>query len=275
MLRILYSWPSLLGFSMAISLSISHAMQIGTQPISATSLEQFDIGGTSELTNLSYTAAFDTKSPQAAVIVPELPSPAAKNCSPSVTSTPAPNAMIHVSINAPCHSTQTVSVHHNGLMLSYPIGKTGVLDFELPALAENAIVLTEFSDNFVAVNRTRIQALAAFDRTALQWSGDLDLSLLSTETSNLRTVHVGTKGARQAMILTAVRVDNLDTMPNLQVVSRDHSACGALVSFQTIAVKKAQAAHVSTFDIQAPECSAETVDLVLKNLREVTKLALN
>ena len=275
MLRILFSWPSLLSFSIAISLSISHAMQIGTQPISATSLEQFDVSGTSELTNISYTAAFDTQAPQAAMIIPETPKTAAQNCTPAVTATPAPNAMIHMSIIAPCHSGQSVSVHHNGLMLSYQVDASGALDFELPALAENAIILTELSDNFVAVNRTRIQTLAAFDRTALQWSGDINLSLVSLEDSPLGSAHVGTNGSRQAMILTALRVDNLDAMPSLQVKSHDHRACGTLISFQTIAVKNAKAANVSNFDVQDPECSDETVDLVLKNLIEVTKLALN
>lgn len=275
MLRILFSWPSLLSFSLAISLSISHVMQIGTQPISATSLEQFDTTTTSELTNISYTAAFETQSPKASVITPESPVSAANNCAPSVTTTPAPNAMITVSINAPCHAAQDINVHHNGLMLSYTMDDSGTLEFALPALSENAIILTEFSDNFVAVNRTRIQTLAAFDRTALQWSGNVDLSLTTLEASDLAFAHVGTKGSRQAMILTALRIDNLDTMPLLQVKSHDHRACGTLVSFQTIAVKNAKAANVSNFDIQAPECSTETVDLVLKNLVEVTKLALN
>ena len=275
MLRILYSWPSLLSLSVALSIAISHMMQLGNAPLTASLLERADATETSELTNISYTAAFDVDRQDTSVIVPETTAPTYATCTPIVETAHLAEATIEMSVTAPCHANKRFSVHHNGLMLGYKLGDNGSLTFELPVLAQNAIILTEFPDNFVAVNRIRVQTLAAFDRTALQWDGSLELSLEPTGASTIPVTrkHVGSPEARQATILTAARSDNMDSMPSLQVKTKDSSVCGTMVNFQTISVRNAQAAQVSNFDLTAPDCDAASAEIILKNLIEPTTLA--
>lgn len=274
MLRIFYSWPILLSLSITISFSISHVMQIGATPIEASAIEQADNHLTAKLTNISYTAAFDTEAQDAAVINQNPTSKAAQNCSPSVVTSLAQGAMLDIAINAPCNTNAKIDIHHNGLMLSYILDDDGQGFVRLPALAENAIILTEFPDHFVSVNRMRVQTLAAFDRTALQWSGDIDLSLTSSD-ADLVLTKAGTKGLRQAVIVTKRHNKDELTSQRLSVISLSSEACNRMLSFQTISVKNAKAASVMNFDIDVPPCAPEAVDLVLKNLIEPTKLALN
>ena len=276
MLRILYSWPSLLSLSIAFSIAISHMMQFGNAPLTASLLERADVTETSELTNISYTAAFDIDRKDTSVIVPEQSASTYATCTPTVGTAQLAEATIEMSVIAPCHANKRFSVHHNGLMLGYKLDDKGTLTFELPVLAQNAIILTEFPDNFVVVNRVRVQTLAAFDRTALQWDGPFELSLDATGTSTIPVTRkrVGSPNNRQAMILTAQRSDNMDSMPSLQVKTKVTSVCGALLNFQTISVKNAQSAYVSNFDFTAPDCDAASAEIVLKNLVEPTTLAL-
>ena len=117
MLRILYSWPSLLSLSVALSIAISHVMQLGNAPLTASLLERADATETSELTNISYTAAFDVDRQDTSVIVPETTAPTYARCTPIVETAHLAEATIEMSVTAPCHANKRFSVHHNGLML--------------------------------------------------------------------------------------------------------------------------------------------------------------
>ena len=89
--------------------------------------------------------------------------------------------MIDVSVLAPCHANERVTLYHYGLSISETMGPDGRLSTRLPALLETAIVLAEFADGAGGSATTTVSSLPFYDRVVLQWRGDAGLQLHARE----------------------------------------------------------------------------------------------
>jgi hypothetical protein len=115
------------------------------------------------------------------IVLPEAPEATGFACDVKMSATPAAGAMILVQLSAPCHGSERVTLHHNGLMFTDLVQPDGTLDLEIPALSEAALVIASFFDGSGAVAQTTVTSVPFYDRVVLQWRGDAGLQLHARE----------------------------------------------------------------------------------------------
>lgn len=100
----------------------------------------------------------------------------------------AADAMLSLSLSAPCHPNQTVVVQHGGLSVTYLTTATGALFADIPALESTGALTIRMPDGAEARASAPVPELAAIRRLAVQWmvedrfslSGDGALVTLGT-----------------------------------------------------------------------------------------------
>ncbi|MCE0505709.1 translocase [Roseivivax sp. GX 12232] len=90
-------------------------------------------------------------------------------------------AMVSLTLEAPCHGAERVTLHHSGLMFTATTKPDGSLSLEVPALSETAVFIFSFAGGAGAVAQTEVSSLSFYDRVALQWRGDAGLGLHARE----------------------------------------------------------------------------------------------
>jgi hypothetical protein len=115
------------------------------------------------------------------IVLPEAPNTTGFACDVKMSAAPAAGAMMLVKLSAPCHGSERVTLHHNGLMFTDLVQPDGTLDVEIPALAEAALVIASFFDGSGAVAQTTVTSVPFYDRVVLQWRGDAGLQLHARE----------------------------------------------------------------------------------------------
>lgn len=115
------------------------------------------------------------------IVVPEAPTETGFACDVDMTATPIVGAMLSVVLSAPCHGSERVKVHHNGLMFTTVMQPDGTLSVDIPALAEQALVIASFLDGAGAVAMTEVTSVPFYDRVVLQWRGTAGLQLHARE----------------------------------------------------------------------------------------------
>ncbi|MCL3881424.1 translocase [Marivita sp. GX14005] len=121
------------------------------------------------------------KEPAPDIELPSTPAETGFTCDAELTATPAAGAMLSVLLTAPCHGSERVTLHHNGLMVTEVMQPDGTLSLDLPALAENALVIASFPDGSGAVAHAEVSSVPFYDRIVLQWRGDAGLQLHARE----------------------------------------------------------------------------------------------
>lgn len=110
---------------------------------------------------------------------PILPEPMAEpavpvdSCTPAMMLAAGPQAMISVSIAAPCRAGARVVLRHAGLALAEELAGDGTLRLDLPALRQDGEVSVLFADALVLRDAVAVPEAAAVHRFAVQWmAGD-------------------------------------------------------------------------------------------------------
>jgi hypothetical protein len=116
-----------------------------------------------------------------AIDVPTAPEDTGFACAVEMTATPNAGAMMTVSLTAPCHSSERVTLHHSGLMFTELMQPDGTLELDVPALAEDALVIASFLDGAGAVAHATVTSVPFYERVVLQWRGDAGLQLHARE----------------------------------------------------------------------------------------------
>lgn len=106
---------------------------------------------------------------------------AADVCTIHFGATPAPAALVALSLDAPCNSGEEVNFEHYGLRFSEQLGPEGKLDLLVPAMADNAIFVASFGNGARATAKTDVPDFADYDRVALVWKGATGLQLHALE----------------------------------------------------------------------------------------------
>lgn len=227
-----------------------------------------------------------------------------RTCQAELSATPAAGAMISVSLNAPCHGNERVTLHHNGLMFTELVAPDGTLALKLPALAEQALVIASFLDGSGAAAQTEVTSLEFYERVVVQWRGNAGLQLHAREfdAQYFADGHVW-RGAKTdptratekggGFLTSLGRADAPDalmaevyTFPSgttdvsgtvtLTVEAEIQQAnCDSVVEAQTLEIRDGRMLKAKELTIDVPSCEAIGDFLMLKNVVEDLTIAAN
>ncbi len=91
------------------------------------------------------------------------------------------SASVTVSLSAPCHAEQQVTIRHEGLSLPVQLSERGDWSGLIPALAEVALFEVDLPDGTILSASQPVNDLAAVNRIALSWQGPADFRLHAFE----------------------------------------------------------------------------------------------
>lgn len=106
--------------------------------------------------------------------VPQPPESAMRvrsRCAVSASATVLPAALVRLTVDAPCHPWQSVTIHHGGMIVTELTDRFGVLEQDIPALSDNALFMIDFPDGAGTVALANVPGLHRIDRFVLQWAG--------------------------------------------------------------------------------------------------------
>lgn len=236
------------------------------------------------------------------IVIPETPADAGFACDVTMTATPAAGAMISVALTAPCHGSERVTLHHNGLMFTSLMQPDGSLTVDIPALTEHALVIASFLDGGGAVAMTDVTSVPFYDRVVLQWRGDAGLQLHAREfdAEYFTDGHIwhgaggdptrAAKGqggfltvlgtadapdALQAEVYTfpTGMTDSAGTVALTVEAEILASNCDSSVEAQTLEIRSGGALTSKELTIDVPGCDAVGDFLLLKNIVEDLTIA--
>ncbi len=101
----------------------------------------------------------------------EMTAPAAA-CTPAMSLTAAPQAVITVSITAPCRTGERVVLRHAGLALAEKLSPEGKLVLDLPAMQSKGDISVLFPDAEMLRDTVSMPEVAGIHRFAVQWIAD-------------------------------------------------------------------------------------------------------
>lgn len=223
-------------------------------------------------------------------------------CDVVLTGTALPGARVMVDLTAPCHGAQSVTLHHNGMMISVQTDADGAASTVLPALSAVAVIVAAFADGTGGIVTAEIPDIAEFDRVVLQWRGlaGFELHALENGADYGTSGHVsagtphsperalsGTGGYMEVAGGTAA--DGLHAQvytfprrvaaPSEVVLNAELAVtkanCTRLVEAQSIQTSGGSALRVQELSLTIPSCDMIGDILLLKNLLEDLKIVDN
>lgn len=203
----------------------------------------------------------------------------------------AENALISLTLVAPCHADERVVLKHAGLTVTARTTVAGALFTDLPALVQDAKVEVMFKDNSSVEAAVSVPELASLRRFAVQWQQDDAFQLHGFEAGSefggagdvsAVTPHQPAPGVPAKGGFLSVLGDASTDLPMLAQVYTypKHSAampeivveaavteatCGREVLGQTLQTV-AGAVKITDMSLAMPDCDAIGDYLVLKNL---------
>lgn len=274
-------------------------------PIHAAELELAEISLTSSLPDLSRPEVVAEDACEASGTCDAKPAPpkeakaapAPEECTPTLRTEAAPNASVGLSLDAPCHPNDRLTLHHGGLSFTATTDTEGRLDVTVPALSASAVFVAEFDDGTGVVGTYLVEDLDGVDRIVLQWSGSEGFEMHAREfgASYGSAGHVWS-GSPQAdaaggrMILlgdpdtlhprfaevytfptgTTGRSGTVDLTVEAEVTKAN---CGRDITAQSIELRRGARPSSKELVLSVPDCDSVGDFLVLNNLLDDLKIA--
>lgn len=227
------------------------------------------------------------------------PAPA---CTVGMTANPTPGAMVDVTLTAPCHPSERVTIHHQGMMFTDVTDATGVLAVSVPALAEKALFIASFATGDGATAMAAVDMLPLYDRVAVQWKGAAGLGLHAREFGaayfTKGHIHAGAAGDLSATakgesgFLTVLGDADSPEALHAEVYSfpkgaAEHpgsialtveaeitaSNCDKTIEAQTLEIRDDESLRTRNLTLTMPGCTTTGDFLVLNNLVEDLTIA--
>lgn len=234
---------------------------------------------------------------QATLILPSAPQPAqpenvAENsCPVTFDLSSDENAMLRLTLVAPCHKNERVVLKHAGLAVTAKTTVTGALFSDLPALVTDATVEVLFADGTSASSSIAVPEMASLRRFGVQWQADDAFQIhafegkagygepgdISGENPHSPLAGVPTSGgfltrlgdaSTDLPLLAEVYTYPADGRENPDVVVEaavTPTACGREMLAETLATAGSRV-EINELTVAMPECDAVGDYLVLKNL---------
>ena len=232
--------------------------------------------------------------------VPAAPVPSAKAlpnteaadaCPISLELSNADNALIAITLVAPCHADERVVLKHAGLTVTAKTTLTGALFTDMPALLQDASVEVMFRDNTSVAASVAVPEMATLNRFAVQWQQDDAFQLhgfedgsefdgpgdVSAASPHLPVTGAPAKGGFLTLLgdastdlpmLAQVYTYPKDSKIKPEIVVEaavTEATCGREVLGQTL-LTTAGTVKVSDMSLAMPDCDAVGDYMVLKNL---------
>lgn len=225
-------------------------------------------------------------------------------CDVVMTATPMAAALVQLDLHAPCFTNERFTMHHSGLRFTEVTDAEGKAQITLPALSEHAVFIAAFANGDGGVAQARIQNLADYARTALQWKGDVGLELHALEFdadyesdghiwysnpgSPEKTatgqggllIRLGDANSQEALMVDVYSFPVMQSQQGGDIalsveaeVTADN--CGRDITAQTIELSGLAEPSVHDLNLVMPDCDAVGDFLVLKNLLQDLNIASN
>ncbi|QQA42893.1 hypothetical protein [Pelagovum pacificum] len=110
-----------------------------------------------------------------------VPAAAPMTCDSTLDASVGTAALVTLSLNAPCHPNEQLTMHHQGMLFSVITDGAGQAEVVVPALSDNAVFIAAFDEGTGAVATAQVPALVNYDRAVLQWQGDTGLQIHALE----------------------------------------------------------------------------------------------
>ena len=233
----------------------------------------------------------------------ELSTPAAQqDCLVDLTGENRAAAMIALRLTAPCQPNARVTFQQGELTFSMATDANGLIEVDLPALSETALIIATLDDGNAAAVEMMVDTLAFYDRAAVQWQGIDGIGIHAREfgADYDSDGHVWSGAPRDATIAargqggfvtrlgdpelgnaamaevytfpTGMTQSTGDIELTVEVQVTDLN-CDRQVTASVIEISQGQAAPMSTLDMTLPACDAVGDYLLLKNLVDDLKIA--
>jgi len=225
-------------------------------------------------------------------------------CENMLSATPAPAAMVELTLDAPCAAGALVTVSHDGLHFAERLSNTGALNVAVPALQEDADFVLQIDGGEVLTATATVPEAAEFERIALQWQGNNAMHVHAYEFGSgyLDDGHVWAGAPRSPAFgetakggfLTALGADDLPAPQMAEVYSYPrgeargsavvrvsvetevtYGNCGREITAETLQPGIDDELKAATLSLAVPDCDAVGEFLVLKNILRDLKLASN
>lgn len=201
------------------------------------------------------------------------------------------NAMLRLTLVAPCHKNERVVLKHAGLAVTGKTTVTGALFSDLPALVTDATVEVLFADGSSASSSIVVPEMASLRRFGVQWQADDAFQIhafegkagygepgdISGENPHSPLAGVPASGGfltrlgdastdlpllAEVYTYPANGVENPDVVVEAAVTP---TACGREMLAETLATAGSRV-EINELTVAMPECDAVGDYLVLKNL---------
>lgn len=206
-------------------------------------------------------------------------------------------AMVSLTVSAPCHGGERLTVHHSGMTFTAALDLNGHYAAQVPALTRTAVYIAETVSGGGAVAVAEVADAEAMERVVLQWSGQSGLEMHALEFgaeygSDGHVWHGAQPGTAAGQLvrlgdasLLAPRIAEIYSMPASHAGRSGTVAltaeaevtglnCGRDISAQALQLS---GGRLSSRDLvmAMPDCDAQSSFLVLNNLVEDLKIASN
>ncbi|MGB3246144.1 MAG: hypothetical protein WBB25_16540 [Sulfitobacter sp.] len=217
---------------------------------------------------------------------------------------PMAGAMVNLTLEAACLPNERVTVHNNGMIFTQTTSAKGTLDLNVPALAEEAVYIMAFSNGEGAVAQTKVEDFVDFDRVVLQWKGDTGFEIHAREfgadygsnghvwqgaPGDIASAIIGDGGftlrygdvkAPDALLAEVYsfpkaangRLRSVELTVETEVSDIN---CGLEIEAQTLEIQSGSQMKTRNLTLSVPGCDATGNFLVLNNLLQDLKVAIN
>ena len=212
--------------------------------------------------------------------------------------------MVRLSLNAPCHQNERITISHAGLFFADVTDNTGNYSVSVPALQKDAVFEIAFADGSTVDARALVLTQDGYERAGISWSGPAVLNLHAMEfgagfddpghvwsgaprnptagvraTGGFLTVLGNAALPRpQLAQVYSFPYDRMNRDGSVEIVvdaQIDQGSCGQDITARTVRVLGQGQPETMPVAFPMPACDGENGFLVLKNLFQDMKIARN
>jgi hypothetical protein len=210
------------------------------------------------------------------------------NCSPELQLAAIADAMISVSLSAPCNRGERIIVRHTGLAFAARTGADGRANLTIPALKSDAMVAVYLEGSRFALGNVLVPDVADFTRLALIWDAPAEIELRVRDGDKVLvggsaphvpttpTIHEFGLATVQAPVFARVYSAPGTDLGETEITAElriNPETCGRTLRLEVLYSRNGLVA-LTDRQVAVPLCGTAGDILVLKNLAPTSKLAI-